>query len=64
MHVEVEFEEREVQFPDTLSSTKLYVMFEIDGYSGEDWVCARSGESIVRILNDHTSGNRQKSYCL
>lgn len=60
MHAEVEFEEGEVQFPDTLSSTKLYVMFEIDGYSGEDWVCARSGESIVRILNDHRSADDWK----
>ena len=60
MHGEVVFEEGEVQFPDTLSSTKLYVMFEIDGYSGEDWVCARSGESIVRILNDHRSADDWK----
>ena len=44
MHVEVVFEEGEVQFPDTLLSTKLYVIFEIDGYSDEDRLFARSWE--------------------
>jgi hypothetical protein len=55
MHVEVVFEEGDVQFPDTLLSIKLYVIFEIDGYSGADRFCARLWESMVRILNDHRS---------
>ena len=57
MHAEVVFEEGDVQFPDTVLSTKLYVMLEIDGYSGEDRLFTRAGESMVRILKDQSSAD-------
>ena len=57
MHLKVVFALGDVQFADTVLSTKLYVMLETEGYIGSDWLLAREGESRVRILNVQSSAD-------